>query len=452
MAKPCRRNGLRSLRAGLTAVVASALLAGCGWLGAETQEPLPGKRVSVLEREARLSADIAGGRDEILLPAPEPNDDWPMAGGYANHAMHHMTLGEAPDRLWRTDIGTGGGSRDALFSEPVIGGGRVYTIDAEAEVRAYDLETGDLVWSRDLPDSDQEEDDGYLLGGGLAYGTDGRLYATTGFAKVIAMDAATGEEIWREDVGVPVRAAPTLNSGRVFVVTVDNQTVALAAQNGQKLWTHAGAPEVTSLLGSPAPAVDQGAVIVAYSSGELFALRVETGAVLWQDSVTAVRRTDAAGNLRDIRARPVMAGNRVYVVGHSGLTTAIDLATGERIWQAEMGGAHQPWIAGRYMFVLTADADLAALSVEDGSILWVTPLQRWEDPEDKEGPVTWTGPLLASDRVVVASNTGEILSVSPYDGTVLGYVEAPGGMTVPPVLARDTLVFLTDDGDMVAYR
>ncbi|MQX37594.1 PQQ-binding-like beta-propeller repeat protein [Roseospira navarrensis] len=448
-----RRN--RGIRAALAIAACAGVLAGCdtfGWLGAETQDPLPGQRISVLEREARLSADVTGGAEEILLPAPEPNDDWPMAGGYANHAMHHMSLGDAPQQVWRTDIGAGAGSRDALLSEPVIGGGRIYTIDADAEVRAYDLANGARLWARELPDPDREEDDGYLLGGGIAYGANERLYVTTGFGKVIALDAANGQEIWREDVGVPVRAAPTLNSGRVFVVTVDNQTIALAAQNGQKLWTHAGAEEVASLLGAPAPAVDQGAVIVAYSTGELFALRVETGAVLWQDSVTTVRRTDAAGNLRDIRARPVMAGNRVYVVGHSGLMTAIDLATGERIWQADLGGVQQPWVAGRYLFVMTGEADLAAVSAKDGSILWVTPLQRWEDPEDKEGPVTWTGPLLASDRLVVASNTDEILAISPYDGALLGYVEAPGSVTIPPVLARDTLVILTDSGDLVAYR
>ncbi|SDE56261.1 PQQ-binding-like beta-propeller repeat protein [Rhodospira trueperi] len=428
------------------------VLAGCGWWGADTDDPLPGRRISVLEQEVRLSPPVTASPSEVRLPPPAPNDDWPMAGGYANHAMHHMTLADAPERIWRTDIGTGSGSRDALLSEPVIGGGRVYTIDTDAEVRALDLATGDVIWRRELPNSDEEEDDGDLLSGGLAYGEDGRLYATTGFAKVVALDAVTGEEIWREEVDAPIRAAPTLNSGRLFVVTIDNQTVALAAQDGRKLWTHAGSPETASLLGAPAPAVDQGTVIVAYSSGELYALRIETGAVLWQDTVTMVRRTDAAGNLRDIRGRPVMAGSRVYVVGHSGLMTAIDLATGERIWQAELGGIEQPWIAGRFLFVVTAEADLAAVSAETGKVHWVTPLQRWDDPGDKEGPIVWTGPLLASDRLIVPGSNGEILAVSPYDGRILGFVEAPDGVTIPPVLAQDTLLVLTDGGDLVAYR
>jgi len=441
-------------RAGWAVIVTAGLgfgLSGCGWLGVKDDPPVPGKRLTVLEDHADMP-EATGDAASIRLPPPEPNDDWPMAGGYANHAMQHMTLADVPQEIWRAEVGTGSSGRNSLLSEPVIGGGRVYVIDADAQVSAFDIDTGTEFWRVDLPDRDLDEDDGYLLGGGLAYDEAGRLYATTGFGKVVALDAVNGQEVWRQDVGAPMRAAPTLNSGRVFVVTVDNETVALAARDGRKLWTHAGSPEMASLLGAPAPAVDKGTVVVAYSSGEVFALRVESGATLWQDAVTLEQRTDAAGILRDIRARPVMAGDRVFVVGHSGVMTAIDLPTGQRIWQVELGGMQQPWLAGHVLFVLTNTAELVAVDAQDGQVLWVTPLQVWVDPEDKEEPITWTGPLLASDRLIVGSSNEEILAVSPYSGRVLGYVDAPAGITIPPVLARDTLIFLADNGDLIAFR
>nr|WP_184047197.1 PQQ-binding-like beta-propeller repeat protein [Roseospira visakhapatnamensis] len=450
MTGPGRRCVGRAIAAGLVVALAVGL-GGCGWLGGNDEPPLPGQRISVLEQRSSLPRQ-SGDPDDIRLPPPLPNDDWPMAGGFANHAMHHMTMADAPQMIWRADAGSGSTSRTALLAEPVIGDGRVFTIDAEAEVRAFDLDTGAELWRADLPNSDDEEDDGYILGGGVAFDQQGRVYATTGFGKVVALNAETGQELWREDIGAPMRAAPTLNSGRVFVVTVDNQTLALAAQDGHKLWTHAGSPEVTSLLGAPAPAVDKGTVIVAYSSGELFALRVETGATLWQDSVTVRRHTDAAGDLRDIRARPVMADDRIFVIGHSGLMTAIDLATGQRIWQMELGGVQQPWLAGDMLYVLTNTSELVAVQSGSGDILWVTPLQTWVDPDDKDEPITWTGPLLASDRLVVGGTNEEILAVSPYTGRILGYVEAPDGISIPPVLAQDTLVFLADNGDLIAFR
>jgi hypothetical protein len=59
---------------------------------------------------------------------------------------------------------------------------------------------------------------------------------------------------------------------------------------------------------------------------------------------------------------------------------------------------------------------------------------------------------LASDRLIVPGSNGEILAVSPYDGRILGFVEAPDGVSIPPVLAQDTLLVLTDGGDLVASR
>ena len=104
-----------------------------------------------------------------------------------------------------------------------------------------------------------------------------RLYASTGYAQVLALDPADGKVIWRSGVGAPVRSAPTVADGRVFAVTVENELVVLAADDGRRLWTHNGIPETAGLLGGASPAVEGEVVVAAYSSGEIFALTVETG-------------------------------------------------------------------------------------------------------------------------------------------------------------------------------
>lgn len=453
------RREARSLgRALLGVLVLAGALSGCGgdswfgdtWFGSSEDPPLPGERVTVLSRERGLSR---APRDEaeVILPPPEPNDDWPQDGGYSHHAMQHMMVGETLDRAWRTSIGAGSTSRDRLLNGPVIADGRLFTIDREATVRAFDLQTGDRLWTVDLPDRDQEEDDGALLGGGLAFDR-GRLFATTGFAKVVALRADTGEELWRTGVDGPMRAAPAVNSGRVVVVTVDNQTVALAAADGRKLWAHAGVPETASILGAPTPAIDQGLVVVPYSSGELYALRLDSGAEVWADSVTAVRRTDAAGSLLDIRANPVIDGNRVFVIGNSGLMVGMALRSGARAWQLRVAGTQQPWLAGDVLFFISDEAELAAVNADTGGLMWVTALPRWENPGSLADPLLWSGPVLASDRLIVGASDGTVLAVSPYDGRVLGRVSLPDAMALPPIVAEGILTFLTTDGDLVAYR
>jgi len=142
------------------------------------------------------------------------------------------------------------------------------------------------------------------FGGGVAYWND-RLYVSTGYAQVLALDP-DGRVIWKSSVAGPVRSGPTVSDGRVFVVTVDNELVVLAADDGRRLWNHNAIPETASLLGSASPAVEGEVVVAAYSSGELYALTVETGRPLWSDNFSNTRSVNAVSSMADIRGRPVL--------------------------------------------------------------------------------------------------------------------------------------------------
>lgn len=428
-------------------VLASLGLAACSsWLGENSAPPLPGKRISVLSREKALEPEAKNV--EIKLPPPEANDDWPQAGGYANHAMHHMEVGDKLERQWRSGIGEGAGKRARLLAQPVVGEGLVFTMDAEGEVRAFDAKSGDRKWSVDLTPNDE---DSTFATGGVSY-DEGVVFATTGFAQVIALEARTGKELWRQSLSGPIRSAATARAGRVFVVTVDNQTHCLAAEDGTVLWTHQGISEGASLLGGSSPAVDGNVVVVPYSSGELFALRVDNGTVLWQDQLATVRRTDNVATLSDIRGRPIIDRGRVYAIGHADTLVAIELRTGRRLWEREIGGIQSPWVAGDFLFLITNDNEAVAVEAKTGRLIWVTQLQIWDDEEEKEGRVVWAGPILASDRLILGNSLGYLVSLSPYTGEVLGKLEISDGVTISPSVAGGSMFFVTNDADLVAYH
>lgn len=434
----------------IAALSLSALLLGAcsSWMGADEAPPLPGERISVLLHETALAPDATNEGTEIRLPAPSPTADWPQNGGYANHAMHHIQAAPQLKLAWTADIGAGADASARFTTSPIIAEGRLYAVDTDSQVTAFDAKSGKRLWRTELtPDN---EDDGHIQGG-LAY-EQGRVFAATGFAQVIALDAASGEEIWRKNISGPARTAPTVRGGRVFAVSLDNKLHVLAANDGRSLWTHSGSIETTMLLGSASPAVDQGVVVVPYTSGEIVALRVENGRQLWGNSLTAARRTNASALISHIRANPIIDRGRVFAVSNSGLMISIDLRTGTRIWEKNIGSQQPPWVAGEYIFTLTDNQELAALERSSGQVIWVRALTRYEDPENREGPIVWTGPLLVSDRLIVASSEGQAVAVSPYSGKILGTEDMPDGVSVPPVVAGDTVYFLADDATLVAFR
>ena len=212
----------------------AATLAGCAdaknFLGLGTyKKPLPGQRISILQLDQTESADPALANVKILLPQPFENPDWPEPGGYPSHAMQHLALGAAPKVAWTKNIGAGTDSDLWLLSEPVIAAGRVYAMDAESRVTAFDASSGNRIWRTNLGEDVGSDK---FLGGGVSYDS-GRIFAGTYFGQVVALDAATGKVIWHKDVNGPMRSAPAASSGRVFAVTIDNTLHVLAEDDGR---------------------------------------------------------------------------------------------------------------------------------------------------------------------------------------------------------------------------
>jgi outer membrane protein assembly factor BamB len=439
---------MRKASRALVAVVPALVLTACSLFDADTdKQKLTGERISVLTLDKRLEADPALSQLEIRLPRPVVNNEWPEPGGYPNHVMQHVALGDDLETAWEASIGDGSTRHVRLVASPVAAGDRLFTMDAEALVRAFDRKTGERLWEMDA----KPEDAGASVGGGVAFG-EGRLFVATGYAEVIALDPADGTVIWRQKVVSPLHAAPTVADGRVFVVTVDNELDVLAAADGRKLWSHSGTAEAAGLVGGASPAVEGDVAVVAYSSGEIFALRVENGRELWSDSLAAVRNADAMTSLADIRGRPVIDRGRVFAISHSGRMEAIDLRTGTRAWEQDIGGSETPWVAGDFIYVLTNDSTLVCLTRTDGRVRWIAELPRYQNPEKKKDPLVWTGPVLGGDRLIVIGSDGEAMTYSPYTGELLGRIELSEGAFVPPIIADQTLYVLTDDAELIAMK
>jgi outer membrane protein assembly factor BamB len=427
-------------------------LASCGIFrstGDRDKAKLGGERLAVLTFEAKTVADPDLAGQPVTLPPPLTNAEWPQPGGNAAKALGHVTIGATFDRVWEVSIGEGATKTRRLTAAPVVAGGQVYTIDTAATVRAFSAANGAPLWSAQIRKAGEK--DNIAFGGGVSAG-DGRVYATSGYGIAAAFDAATGAEAWKVDLGVPLRGAPTVDSGRVYVMTQDNQLITLSADSGDTSWESIATVEPAGLLGAAAPAVGLGTAVVGFSSGELTALRVENGRTVWQDALSRTGSSTALAALSDIDAPPVIDQGRVFAIGHGGRMVALELATGQRVWERNLAGTSLPWVAGEYIFVVTIDAELVALTRGEGRVKWVTPLPRWKNPKKRKNPIIWQGPVLASDGLFLTNSLGEVVIASPYDGSVRSTRRVADTIFLPPVIADNTLYILSEDGRLSANR
>ena len=410
--------------------------------------PLKGQRISILDNQQEIKPNPSIYKEPITLPESWLNTFWPQAGGYPNHAMGQLELGNDLKKVWKADIGAGGDRRNPLIVQPIVAGDTVYTMDSKANVAAFDLKTGKSKWSVSTATAD---DNGTgALGGGLAYSS-GKLYVTNGFKHLLCLNPAAGTVNWRATLSAPARSAPTAFEDRIYIITLSNELMVFSAIDGSEIWTYAGIANTTNLLGSVSPAVNNSVVVLPLSSGEIIGLRPENGQVVWGDNLSSTSAANTLFSIADIRGQPVIDQGTIYAASYSGHMVALDEISGVRIWQKEIGSSEMPWAAGETVFIIDNEQRLIAMRRTDGEVRWITNLS-YPDKKKKDQPI-WTGPVLAGGRLILASNQGNMLEIDPQTGENIKLHKDIGeNIMIAPVVADKTLLLLGEDGNLVAYR
>ncbi len=413
-------------------------------MGCDSKSPLSGKREAIFTLEPTIKPSVELKGSKILLSSPETNTEWPVQGGTHSHAISPLSLSSKLTQTWKTNIGYGTNDERKLTSNLLVAEQKVFGMDTHGNVTALDLKNGQKLWT---VETSPPGESGETLGGGIAY-DQGVIYISTSFGDVLALSAKDGKKLWSRHVTTPMRIAPTVKDGRVFAVTISNELFALSTKDGEILWNHAGLPETTGLLGGGTPAVEGNIIVVTYSSGEIYALRVENGYQLWNDALSSSLSLDSISSITHIRARPVIYQGVVYVVSHGGKIAAIDLNSGIRLWSRDLSGIRTPAVNNDYIFLITNLNELICLNRHTGEAYWSQTLPT----TDSKQKVFWAGPVIAGGALIMTGSNGEVLHFNPENGQKLHQIPTRERFMLSPVVAQQTLLALSEDGDVIAWR
>ncbi|WP_299040962.1 PQQ-like beta-propeller repeat protein [uncultured Tateyamaria sp.] len=441
----------------LLGVVALAVLASCS----EREIILPGKREPVsaavvadpsdAETGGGAEADaLAGAARDISLPPQETNADAAQGFGTPAFRTDHPQLGQTLTPIWSVNIGQGDSRKHRIVADPVVSGGRVFTLDAETTVSAVST-SGQLLWQRDILPDRAESGDG--TGGGLAADGD-MLFVSSGLGTLTALDAATGGTIWTQELEAVGVGRPTAFEDLVYVMAGDDTGWAIEKDSGRVAWQITSSETTTNVLGGPAPIVTDGLAIFSFGSGEMQAVFRQGGLRRWDASVLGERQGRALAKIDDVTGRPIAKDGVVYAGNQSGRTVAVNAGSGAPIWTAGEGAIDTVLPVGDSVFLVSDRNELIRLDAADGSRIWGTRLPNFvrDRPLRQAEVFAHHGPVLAGGRLLVASSDDALRSFDPVSGGLTGLTEIPGGASTAPVVAGQTLYVVSRKGQLLAYR
>lgn len=410
-----------------------------------------GVRVSVLDDET--PALVTEHKKLVRLPQPSINASWAQAGVNPRHIIGNLKAGFALKEQWAENFGAGINKRDLMLAAPVSGKNAVFVMDTHGKVSAFNLQTGKRLWENSLTANIGGFKDTKSRASGLAF-DDNTLFATTGFGGVFAMNAETGTPKWRKIMESPIRIAPTVTANMLLIQTVDNRLYALDKSNGQELWRFGVAHEDTVIAGGASPAYDaeDNVVVAGFSNGEIVVLNAAVGTPLWSQMLVSNKQARSTTEINTIGAYPIVEDGIIYAISNSDMTVALDMRTGDKLWEKEIGSTQNMLLSGDYLFIISNKNILYAVEKYTGEILWSLDIREYLNDKDEKAAVYAAPPLMLNGNILLAFSNGKILKIDAANGIVSAKTELELDISNGLIAVQQKVVAVSDDADVIVFE
>jgi len=336
-------------------------------------------------------------------------------------------------KVWSTDIGKGLDKAGRQL-RPAYSSGSLYAADYNGLLMAMDAESGRKQWEikTKLP---------FTGGPGIS---DNLLLMGTQDGEVFAFDASTGTQLWSATVTSEVLAAPAAADGIVVVRCIDGRVFGLDADTGQRIWIYDHSVPLLTLRGNAPLLLRAGVVFVGYDGGQVVALKLEDGILMWEQTLVTTEGRTELERLSDIDGQLVFIASDLLVSSYKNRLASLAADSGRLLWFKDISSASG----------VTVDRINLTLSDKDGNV-WLL--------DRRNGAESWknnqllrrdlTRPVIYGSFVVVGDGQGYLHWINISDGQFAAREKVGGkGFSGPPLVVGNTLYVMTRKGELTAFR
>jgi outer membrane protein assembly factor BamB len=348
----------------------------------------------------------AGRTSQVMAPpVAEGGRIFVMDGEASVSALDARNGGQ----IWKVNLRPEGRERGGFGGGVAVSGGRVFASSGYRLMTALDAATGAVVWQSpvDVP----------IHGAPTVSGN--RVYVVDVDNQIIAFDVNTGQQAWSyrgivEPARIMLASSPAVTGDTVIAPFSSGEVLALRASNGQPLWQRelsrtsrtSALSEVRDIAGRPV--VSRGFVYAVSHSGVLGSLDARSGQPRWQLPIGGVQA-------------PLPVGDVVYVVSNAGQLTVVNRENGQVYWTRDLneGRVRQeggflgwwdrtvrpswagPILASNRLVLLNSDGEAVALNPKTGEITATVRL----------GGPAYVAPIAYDGALIVVTDRGEVVSI-----------------------------------------
>lgn len=274
----------------------------------------------------------------------------------------------------------------------------------------------------------------------IYFATDNKiLIAADNIANFYAIDYSNGDLLWKNFNNASFNSEIKIFEDKFFIVDFENTIRCISTNDGKEIWKFGTAKSFIHSQRKLSLIIQNGLVIFVDTFGDINALDVNSGRLLWQTQTVNEDIFESTFLLKS--SRLVYDSQTIFASNNQNNFFAIDASSGLIKWEQKINSYLEPTIIENLVFTISEEGYLFVIEKSNGNILRSTYIL---DSINKKN-IYPTGFIVAKNYIYVSLNNGRLLKVSIEDGKTKELIKIDGDKISRPYVLNNDMYILRNN-------
>ena len=267
-------------------------------------------------------------------------------------------------------------------------------------------------------------------------------------SKIFSVDINTGNLNWSKNNIYPFNSDIKTYNNKIFVIDYNNTLRCYFIKDGSECWDVKTEGSFTLSNSKSSLILVDDKVIFNNSVGEITAVNMETGMLLWQIPTQSSNIIYETYNFQT--SKLVSDGNSIYFSNNRNEFYSIDTNSGAINWKNEINSNMSPIIVENLIFTISNEGFLFVIEKNNGNIIRITDvyIQYKKKNRSQIKPI---GFAIGNQNLYLTNSDGKIIIVDLSLGSIIKIEKVSGNLVSKPLIFENNL-YLIRNGTIDKYN
>jgi len=274
------------------------------------------------------------------------------------------------------------------------------------------------------------------------------LLITDSIAKYYSVNINSGELNWSKNNIYPFNSGIKKHKNKIFVIDYKNTLRCYNISDGNECWSLKTEDSFTISNSKFSLIVINDKVIFSNSIGDITAVDIETGVIIWQLPTQSSSIINETYNFKI--SKLVSDGNSIIFSNNKNEFHSIDVKTGTINWINEINSNITPIITENLIFTVSNEGYLIVIEKNNGNIIRVTDLFKNYKLKKRKN-INPVGFVIGNTNLYLTNTDGKMIVVDLSLGDIKKIEKISGDFISRPFIFNQNL-FVIRNGSIIQYN